>query len=118
MVIENCREVIYVTGTLCANQWPAIKTLAILVSLRYPEGVVIDFSGVRWVSMSGESTLIAAMDDIEQQDLPFALVNLSSSVQTTLTTSVSRRLEALSEARRISLAIFSETWWKRLWGVT
>src|ERR1051325_1140985 len=63
MVIENCNEVVYVTGLLGTNQWPAIKTTATLVALSYPEGVVIDFSGVHWASQSGESTLEAALDD-------------------------------------------------------
>src|SRR5215467_4156784 len=88
MVIETCQEVVYISGWLGTNQWPVIKTTAAQIYERYPQGIVIDLSGVQWISEEGERTLIAAMDDIESQDLPFALVNLSSSVQTTLTTSV------------------------------
>jgi anti-anti-sigma regulatory factor len=105
MVVEDRRQIVYVSGSLRANQWPVIRTTAYLVYERYPLGVAIDFSGVRWVSAAGESTLIAALHEIEQHTLPFTLLNFSSAVEPLLSASVSRRL-----------AEGTEQWWNRLCG--
>src|SRR5947209_101272 len=103
MVIESRNNIVCVSGSLRSNQWQVIRTSAFLAYERYPLGIVIDFSGVRWVSAAGEGTLVAAIDEIEQRRLPFALLNVSSAVEPQLSPHVSRRLEA-----------GSERWWNRL----
>jgi anti-anti-sigma regulatory factor len=107
MFIETRRQMVYVSGSLRSNQWEVIKTTALLTYSSYPGGVLIDFSGVRWVNSSGETTLVSAMEDIERHNLPFTLLNVASSVEAHLSTAISRRL-----------AEGSEMWWKRLWGAT
>ena len=106
MVVESRNHVVYVSGSLRCNQWPVIRTTAFLVYECSPLRVIIDFSGVRWVSAEGESTLIAALHEIEQHSLPFTLLNFSSAVEPLLSASVSRRL-----------AEGSEHWWNRLCGM-
>ena len=82
-----------------------IRTSALLLFELYPLGIVIDFSGVKWVSAQGEYTIVAAIDEIERQQLPFLMLNLSASVAPQLSSHVSRRLAA-----------GSELWWDRLCG--
>jgi len=106
MVIEDKNQVVYVSGSLRIDQWPVIRTTAFLVYERYPLGIIIDFSGVRWVSSAGESTLIAAINEIEQHSLPFTLVTFSSTTEALLSPSVSRRL-----------AEGAERWWNRMHGM-
>ena len=105
MVIEDRRQIIYVSGSLRSNQWPVIRTTAHLVFEHYPLGIAIDFSGVRWVSAAGEATIVAAMNEIDDHNLPFALLNFSSVVEPLISHSVSQRL-----------ARGTEVWWNRLCG--
>ena len=105
MVIEHRRHVVYVSGSLCSNQWPVIRTTAFLILEQYPTGIVINFTEAQWASAAGESTLVAAMNEIERHNLPFVLLNFSSSSDPVLSASVSRRL-----------AEGAETWWNRLSG--
>jgi len=105
MVIENRNNIVCVSGSLRCNQWPVIRTSAFLLFELYPLGIAIDFSGVRWVSAAGESTLINAIDEIELHRLPFVLLNISASVEPLLSPYVSRRLAA-----------GAERWWNRLTG--
>src|SRR5262249_27802956 len=116
MVIETRHEVVYISGSISTDLWPAIRTTASLVAESFPDRVVIDFSEVQWISRSGEITLAAALEEIEQNQLPFVLVNLSSEMLDLLPVSVSIRIKDMSESRRMVEAIGSETWWNRLWG--
>ncbi len=122
MIIETDHEVIYMSGALRANQWPAIKTTAYLVYASYPMGVTLDFGGVRCVSVGGESTFLDALADIERHELPFALSRVPPEVAARLQQKMgnfsdSRRPDA-GEESRIRQAIGSETWWRKLWGAT
>jgi anti-anti-sigma regulatory factor len=116
MVIETSREVVYVSGSLCANQWPVIKTTACLVYEEYPGGVVIDFSGVRYLSEMGEHTFIEAAADIERHRLPFFLTKLPHRAKSLL--SFAESDFAYEEANRLRLPrdLNLETWWDRIWG--
>ena len=105
MFIESRNNIVCVSGSLRSNQWHVIRTSACCVYELYPLGIVIDFSGVRWISAAGENTLIAAIDEIELHRLPFLLLNFSSDVDPLLSTYLSRRLAA-----------GSERWWNRLSG--
>lgn len=105
MVIEERAHLVFVSGSLRTNQWPVIRTTAYLVFHRNPLGIVIDLSGVRWVTAAGESTLTAAIEEIERDRLPFVLLNVTSAVEPLLSPCVSRRLAA-----------GSERWWERLCG--
>ena len=106
MVIESRHRVIYVSGALRSNQWQVIRTTAAQVYDHYRTDVLIDLSGVRWVTAAGESTFVSALNDIEAGDLPFVLVNFSPLVEPLVSQSLSQRL-----AQR------TEIWWNRFCGV-
>lgn len=122
MVIESHDDVVYISGSMCVNHWPAILATAYLVYERHPLGVVIDCSGVSFVSQTGAQTFIDALQHIEAEHLCFALVSIPASVQQRLehNNSHSTHLQALNshqhETRRIHQAISSSSWWERLWG--
>ena len=105
MVIEERHNVVAVSGALTRSQWPIIRTTAFLVYERIGSGVIIDFSGVRWLSSAGESTLIDAMNEIERCRLPFTILTVSNSAAALLSDSVARRL-----------TFGTERWWSRMWG--
>ena len=120
VIIETNREVIYISGALRANQWPAIKTTAYLVYESYPLGVTLDFTGIKCVSEVGEDTFVDALADIERYALPFALTRVPSEVAARLRQSAEERLPQYcseeAKERHIRQAIFSEAWWQKLWG--
>ena len=116
MVIETNREVVYVSGSLCANQWPVIKTTACLVCEEHPGGVVIDFSGVRYLSEMGEHTFIEAAADIERHRLPFFLTKLPCRARSLLSPSSSCPHQEEANRLRLPRDLNLETWWNRIWG--
>lgn len=122
MIIETEGEVIYISGVLRANQWPAIKTTAYLAYASYPMGVTLDFGGVTRVSSAGECTFLDALTDIERQGLPFALTCVPMEVAARLRQRTGKVYDSRgaegTEERRIRQAICSEAWWQKLWGAT
>ena len=121
MIIETDQEVIYISGALRANHWPAIRTTAYLVYASYPLGVTLDFAGIQCVSPMGEATFANALADIERHALPFALAYVPSEVAARLRqrTSESQLYPGnLPDERRIRQAIFSDAWWRKLWGAS
>ncbi len=106
MVIEIRDNVVCVSGSLRGNQWAVIRTSAFLAFELHPLGIVIDFSGVKWISAAGESTLITAIDEIELHRLPFVLLNVLPAVSPLLSSSLTRRLDAGSEC-----------WWNHMYGL-
>jgi anti-anti-sigma regulatory factor len=125
MVIEACEDVVYVSGALHTNHWSAIKNMVDLISAGYPCGVMVDFGNVTFFSKLGIMTFSEALCDIENRGLPITLVNLPPSIQIFSEAFSSESCQSDSrqeyyaeteEARRIYTAIYSETWWQRLWG--
>ncbi len=122
VIIETDQEVIYISGALRANHWPAIRTTAYLVYASYPLGVTLDFAGIQCVSPMGEATFANALADIERHALPFALAYVPSDVAARLRQGTERILPApcanMTEERHIRQAIFSDAWWQKLWGAS
>ena len=56
MFIESRNNIVCVSGSLRSNQWHVIRTSACCVYELYPLGIVIDFSGVRWISPAPHET--------------------------------------------------------------
>ena len=120
VIIETEHEVIYISGTLRANHWLAIKTTAYLVYASHPLGVTLDFGGIKGVCSGGEDTFADAVADIERHALPFTLAHVPADVAAQMGRRAenpvfSRGAKGVEE-RRIRQAIYSEAWWQRLWG--
>ena len=120
MVIETRNHVVFVSGAMRVNQWPAIKAAVAFVLTEYQDRAILDFAGLTHLSEAGEAMFLDAIYDIEWLTLPLVLTNLSGEVRTRLEALAPHyflpRLTDAIEARRIQQAIRSEAWWKRLWG--
>ena len=122
MVIETRANVVLVSGEVYGNAWAAIRTAADYVYADYPQGVIIDFTGLRCLTEQAEAFLLDAFYDIEWHGLPFLLTHLEPALQARLESLAPKRhllsIEEITETQRINRAIFSEAWWEKLWGST
>jgi hypothetical protein len=122
MIIETLDERISLSGALRTNQWAAIRTVVFLLLGTYPEGVVLDCSGLRLVTEAGEMTFVEAIHEIEATDLPVLIAHLPHSLESAVARATEGRLyphlSASFESTRIQEAISSPEWWDRLWGAT
>ena len=121
MIVSTHEDVVCLSGRLQANQWPAIKAVAVMLLREHPVGVVIDCREMQAISPEGIATLLEALEDIRTTPLPFAMANLPSHIETELKKATQGRfhgpLSESVESARMTRAIFSQLWWERLWGI-
>jgi anti-anti-sigma regulatory factor len=64
MIVTTKDDVVRLSGALLKNQWLTIKAAAALLLQDYPQGIVIDCSGLTEVSEDGAKTFLVAVNDI------------------------------------------------------
>jgi anti-anti-sigma regulatory factor len=120
MIIETHNDVVLLSGSLCTNQWPAIKATADLVYTHHPMGILIDCSGLSYVTRVGAKTFEDALQHIERERYAVVFTHVPVDVKQMLSTigpgNFDADMETQNETRRISQAIWSTRWWEQLWG--
>lgn len=84
MIIETRRDVVLLSGMLHKNQWLTIRAAAGMLLRDFPEGIIVDCSGLQEVSESGAKTFLDAMKDIDAAHTRIIVANLPANVMQVL----------------------------------
>ena len=107
MIIETRSDVVRLTGSLHKNQWMSIRAAANLLLHEFPQGIIIDCSGLDNISEDGARTFLEAMRDIESARARIIVASLPANVLNVIKTVPGVRSQlsvaASVEAARASL---------------
>lgn len=121
MVIETRDNIVFLSGSLIANQWPTVKTAIHLLLKSAKQGIIIDCAELQMISAEGADTFVDALREIEAKGLPIVVARMPESLQARLEGLAHGRSDAYTaetvEAARITQATSSPLWWQRLWGI-
>jgi len=121
MIIETRQNRVCLSGAARGNQWPTIKAALRMLLRDYPKGIALDCSAIRSVSEDGMITFQQALREIDAGRARIQIIGLPGEVRARLEADGEGELLArvsAEEERSISRVIYSEEWWRRLWGTT
>ena len=86
MIIETRGDVVRLSGSLHKNQWISIRAAANLLLHDYPQGIIVDCSGLQEISGDGAKTFLEAIRDIESARARIIVVSLPEKVLSVIKT--------------------------------
>ena len=86
MIIETRGDVVALSGSLHKNQWMSIRAAANLLLHDYPQGIIVDCSGLEDISEDGANTFLEAIRDIESAHARIIVASLPQNVLTVIKT--------------------------------
>ncbi len=80
MIIETRADVVKLSGSLHKNQWMSIRAAVNLLLHDFPQGIIVDCSGLEEISGDGAKTFLEAIRDIESARARIIVVSLPEKV--------------------------------------
>ncbi len=86
MIIETRGDVVRLSGSLHKNQWMSIRAAVNLLLHDFPQGIIVDCSGLQDISEDGAKTFLEAIRDIESAHARIIVVSLPQKVLSVIKT--------------------------------